>query len=122
MGGIAHVGVIDAAVCCPGIARVFPPGARTDNARGALVLDPRRTVRRSALIIFVPAVLDPLIDAAAHIEQPKRIWLQAADLDRLVGDQNVAAVLAIDHAGLKLIAPPVSGLRAAARGIFPFSF
>jgi hypothetical protein len=37
------------------------------------------------LIVFVPAVFDPLIDAAAHIEQPKRIWLQAADLDRLVG-------------------------------------
>src|SRR4249919_3372708 len=41
---------------------------------------------------------------------------------RLIVDRNVVAVPAIDHALLKLIAPPVSGLRAAARGIFPFSF
>ena len=73
------------------------------------------------MIVSVPAVFDPLIDGATHIKQPKRIWLQAADLDRLVDGWNVAAVLAIDHAGLKLIPPPVSGLRAAARRIFPFS-
>src|SRR5438128_10924938 len=74
------------------------------------------------LMVSVPAVFDPLIDGATHIKQPKRIWLETADLDRLIDGRNVAAVLAIDHAGLKLIAPPEFGPRAAARRIFPFSF
>jgi hypothetical protein len=40
----------------------------------------------------VPAVFDPLIDAATHIEQPKGIWLQAAGLDRLIGGWEVAGI------------------------------
>ena len=89
---------------------------------GALALDPCRTVRRSTLVIFVPAVLDPLINAATHIEQSKRIWLEAADLDWLLSGRDVSAILAIGHSGLKLIAPPVLCLRSSARCIFPFSF
>ena len=85
-------------------------------------LGPRRTVRRSSLVILVPAVLHPLIDAATHIIQPKRIWLEAADLERLLGGCDVSAILAIGHVGLKLVAPPVFCLRASTRGIFPFGF
>jgi hypothetical protein len=70
----------------------------------------------------VPTILYPLIDAATHIIQPERIWRKTADLDWLLGGCNVIAVLAIGHAGLKLVAPPVLGLRAAAGGIFPFGF
>src|ERR1700680_5021776 len=68
------------------------------------------------------AVLHPLIDAATHIIQPKRIWLKAADLDRLLGGYRVSAILAIGHAGLKLVAPPVLCLCASARCILPFGF
>src|SRR6185437_5345654 len=74
------------------------------------------------LIIPVPTILYPLIDAAAHIIQPKRIWLETADLHRLIGSRDVGAILAIRHSELKLVAPPVFCLRPAAGGIFPFGF
>ena len=74
------------------------------------------------MVILVPAVLYPLIDAAAHIVQSKRIWLKAANLDRLLGSCEVIAILTIGHAGLKLISPPVLCLRASTRCIFPFRF
>src|SRR5712672_4223065 len=90
--------------------------------RRAAALDPWRAVRWSALIILVPAVLYPLIDAATHVIQPERIRLEAAYLDRLLDGRDVSAILAIGHAGLKLVAPPVLGLRASTRGIFPFGF
>src|SRR6202158_1395199 len=122
VGGISHIGVVTVAVGWPDIPRIIPPGTRPDAGRGALALDPCRTVRRSALVVLVPAILYPLIDAAAHIVQSKRIWLEAADLDRVLGGRGVGAILAIGHAGLKLIAPPVLCLRASARRIFPFSF
>src|ERR1700730_6212105 len=90
--------------------------------RPAGALNPWRPVRRGALIILVPAILYPLIDAATHIIQPKRIWPKAPDLDWLLGGCNVSAVLAIGHARLKLVAPPVLCLRATTGGIFPLCF
>ena len=90
--------------------------------RHAIALDPRGPVQRGALIILVPAILYPLIDAATHVIQPKRIWPETPDLDGLLGGCDVSAVLAIGHAGQKLVAPPVLCLRAAAGGIFPFGF
>jgi hypothetical protein len=74
------------------------------------------------MIILVPTILYPLIDTTTHVMQPKRIGLETADLDWLLGDCNVIAVLAIGHAGLKLVAPPVLRLRAPTGGIFPFGF
>ena len=74
-----------------------------------------------ALVVFMPAVLYPLIDAATHIVQAERIWLKAADLDRLLGGGDVGAILTIGHARLRLIAPPVPRLRACPRSVFPFS-
>ena len=68
----------------------------------------------------MPAVLYPLIDAATHVVQAKRIWLEAADFDRLLGAGSVVAILAISHTRLKLIAPPVLRLRTRSRGKFPF--
>ena len=73
-------------------------------------------------MIFVPTVLDPLIDSAPHIIQSKWIWLRATDFDRLLGGCDVRAILAVGHAGLKLVAPPVLCLRASACRIFPFGF
>ena len=87
----------------------------------AVAFDPCRTVCRGALVVFMPAVLYPLINAATHIVQAKRIWSEAADLDRLLGAGNVDAILAIGHTCLQLIAPPVLRLRACSRSIFPFS-
>src|SRR5262249_48791760 len=80
---------------------------------------PWRTIRRSAVIAPVPAILHPLVDAAAHVVQPKRVWLEAADLDRLLSRRDVRAVLAIGHALLKLVAPPVARLRSPARRLLP---
>src|SRR3981189_2537459 len=119
---ISNVGVVTIAVRRPHIARVILPGPGPNDMRRAAALDPWRAVRRSALIILVPTVLYPLIDAATHVIQPERIRLETADLDRLLGGRDVSAILAIGHAGLKLVAPPVLGLRASTRGIFPFGF
>ena len=83
---------------------------------------PCRSVRWRALIVLVPAVLNPLIDAAAHVVESKGIWLEAAHLDRLLGGRDVGAIPAIGHARLKLVAPPVLGLGTSASRIFPFSF
>src|SRR5690349_18413585 len=88
--------------------------------RTAVGLHPCRTVRRCADIVLVPAILDPLVDAAAHIIQPERIGPEAADLGWLLDRGEVCASLAIGHAGNQLLAPPVSCLRSAAGGVFPF--
>src|SRR5690242_19712023 len=88
----------------------------------ALALDPCRAIRRSTLVVSVPAVLDPLIDATPHIVQSKRICPEAADLDRLLRSRDIGAILAVGHAGLQLIAPPIFRLGTTARRIFPFSF
>ena len=90
--------------------------ARDIHSRPTLIHPPERPDR------FCASSLRPIDQRRRPFEQPKRIRLEAADLDRLIVNWNVAAVPAIDHAVLKLIAPPVSGLRAAARGVFPFSF
>src|SRR6516164_8402369 len=74
------------------------------------------------MIAPVPAILHPLVDAAAHIVQPERIWLEAADLDRLFSNRDIRAVLAIGHALLKLVAPPIPCLLPPARRVFPFGF
>src|ERR1700676_5399275 len=122
MGRVSNVGIVTVAIRRPHIARVILPGARPDDVRCAVSPDPRRTVHRSALIIFVPAILYPLIDPTAHIVQSKWIGFKTADLDRLVGRCDVGAILAICHAGLQLVAPPILGLGSSSRGIFPFGF
>src|SRR5437868_1963483 len=68
----------------------------------------------------MPAILHPLVDATTHVIQPKRICPETADLDGLFGGRFASAVLAIGHARLKLVAPPIFGLRSTAGGIFPF--
>src|SRR3954452_12437354 len=82
---------------------------------------PCRAVTGRALIGLMPAVLDPLIDTAAHVVEPERIRPEAADLRRLLG-REITAILATGHARLQLVAPPIFGLRSATRGIFPFGF
>src|SRR5689334_13236719 len=89
--------------------------------RAAVAAAPCRAVTRRALIGLMPAVLDPLIDAAAHVIKPEWIGPEAADLGRLLG-RKITAILAPGHARLELVAPPVFGLRSAARRIFPFGF
>src|SRR5690348_3365485 len=85
-----------------------------------VALGPCRTVRRSALIVLVPAILDPLIDTAAHIVQPEWICLEASHLDGLLlGGCDGRAVPAVGQAGLQLVAPPVLRLGSAARGVLP---
>src|SRR5215210_4657991 len=89
---------------------------------GALALDPRRAICWRTLVISVPAILHPLVNAATHVMQSKRIWRKTANLDRLLGGCDVGAILAIGHAGLELVTPPILGLRAATRPILPFGF
>lgn len=72
------------------------------------------------MIIPVPAILHPLINAAAHVVKPERVWFETAGVDRLLRGGNVGAALAIGQAGLELIAPPELRLRSAACGVFPF--
>ncbi len=45
--------------------------------RKAVVINPRRTIRRCALIILVPAIGHPLVDIAAHIVQTEGVRLSA---------------------------------------------
>src|SRR5580692_442719 len=53
-----------------GIARVVLPRTRPDDPRKTLLIGPCRAVGRRALIVLVPAIGDPLVDAATHVEQP----------------------------------------------------
>src|SRR5262245_50895987 len=43
------------------------PGPAAHDPVRAVALDPRRTIRRAALIIVVIAILDPLKDVAMHV-------------------------------------------------------
>src|ERR1700743_618913 len=122
MSGIPDAGIVTVAIGRPDIACVVLPRARADNVRWAVRANPRRTVCRGALVSLVPAVLYPLIDTTTHVIEPKWIRLEIANLDGLVADRDVGAILAVGHAGLQLVAPPVFRLRSSARGIFPFGF
>src|SRR6185437_4609850 len=88
--------------------------------RPAVTLHPCRTIRRRAAIVPVPAILDPLVDGAAHVIQPEGVRLEAADPGWLLERGDIGAALAIGHARQQLVAPPVPCLRPAAGGIFPF--
>src|SRR6266436_3164298 len=86
---------------------------------GAFRIEPGRAIARCALIVLVPAILDPLIDAAAHVVETERIGQEAAGLQRLLGVVGLVAPLAIGHALLRMVAPPVARYAAAARRVFP---
>src|SRR4051794_622841 len=89
---------------------------------GAFRAEPRRSVGRGALIVLVPAILDPLVDPAAHIVEAERVRREAADLQRLLGVIRLVATFAIGQAGLRLVAPPVFRRAAAARRVLPLRF
>src|SRR5437868_5317544 len=97
VGGIANHGIIAVAARRTGRPRIISPRAGPDHARGAIPGEPRRTIRWRALVILVPAILDPLIDAATHIVKPEWIWLETGDCHRLLGHSAVNTVLAIGH-------------------------
>src|SRR3954452_9420875 len=85
----------------------------------AVAAAPCRAVGGRALISLVPAVLDPLIDAAAHVVEPERIRPEAADLCGLLG-REITAILEAAHARLELVSPPIFVRPSAPRVIFPF--
>src|SRR5258706_326253 len=116
---ISNVRVVTIAVRRPYVTRVIPPGPGPNDMRHAVGLDPGRTIRRGALIVLVPAILDPLIDPAAHIIEPKWIWLKTANLDRRFCGRDLAAILAICPAGLHLVTPPIFRFMDSAPGIIP---
>src|SRR5690242_2649470 len=86
---------------------------------GAVSVGPRRPVGWRPLVILVPAILDPLIDAAAHVVEAERVGREAADPQRLLGVIGLVAALAIGQTGLRVVAPPVFRGAAAARCVFP---
>src|SRR5262245_48864586 len=104
------------------IARVVLPRTRPNDVRKTAVIDPRRAIGRRALIVPVPAVRDPLVDATAHVEQAEGVCLKAPDLQELRRVAGIVASLAVGHADAHLVAPPELGRLSAARRIFPFGF
>src|SRR5207249_3218232 len=98
------------------------PRPAAQYAGGALRVEPRLATGWGALIVLVPAILHPLVDAAAHIVETKRIGQEAADLQRLLGIVGLVATLAVGNALLRLVAPPIFARRRAACRVFPFGF
>src|SRR5262245_65636342 len=80
MGGIPHAGVVTIAICRPHVACIAFPGSRSYDALAAVPVNPGGSVDRCALIILMPAVLDPLIDPASHIIEAEWICFETADL------------------------------------------
>src|SRR5262249_50629907 len=75
-----------------------------------------------AAVIFVPAVLDPLIDIAVHVVETESVGPKRADgCGRLVVPP-AAAVLAIGVIGADGLAPGISCGAAGPRRVFPFGF
>src|SRR5581483_11564926 len=120
MRQIAHAGVVAVAARGAEIRGVVLPRAAAQHVLAAIVVLPGGPVGRRAVIILMPAIGDPLGDAAAHIMKAEGIGGKAPDLDGVMGIVRLAAALAGGDAGLHLVAPPILGLRAAARRIFPF--
>jgi hypothetical protein len=67
----------------------------------------------------MPAILDPLIDIAAHIIKTEGIGFEATDLERLCGIIGVNASLAIRHTLLELVPPPIICIGACACSVLP---
>jgi hypothetical protein len=120
MGRISNVRVITVAVCRANIIRIVPPGAGSDDVRGAISFDPRRSVGWRTVIGFMPTILYPLVDTATHVVKTERIGLKAANTNRLLGACGIGAILAIGRTRLQLVAPPIFGLGAGPRRVFPF--
>src|SRR3954453_3902569 len=99
--GVTNIGVVTIAVGRPHISRIVLPGARAQDMSAAVPAAPCRAVGGRALIGLVPAVLDPLIDTAAHVVEPERIRLEASGLRGLVV-RETTAILATGHARLQL--------------------
>src|SRR6476619_851859 len=90
--------------------------------RQAVVINPRRSIRRCTLIILMPTICHPLMDIAAHIIKAEGVRFETADLQGLRGVVGLIASFTIGHVRLKLIAPPKFSSGAGTRGILPFGF
>src|SRR5262249_30316009 len=53
------------------------PGAATDHAVIRVAAPkPCGSVRRGAVVVLVPAILNPLPDIAEHVVKPESVWLE----------------------------------------------
>src|SRR4029078_6801431 len=120
MRRITNVCIVIIAVRRPDIIHVVLPRAGTDDARRALAIEPGGAIDGRRLIGLVPAIRDPLSNAAAHIIETEGIGFDAANRHRLRGIVGLIASLAVGHTNRGLITPPIFGLRASARGVLPF--
>src|SRR5262245_43884345 len=50
------------------------PGATADNAVIRIGGKPSRCIRWRAVVILLPAILDPLPDVAEHVVKPESVW------------------------------------------------
>src|SRR6202008_4683599 len=80
MRRISDAGVIVIAAAGAHIARIVLPRPRPNDTGKTVPTAPCRPVGRRSLIVLVPVVGDPLVDAAPHVEQAKRIGLKTSDL------------------------------------------
>src|SRR5262249_45061825 len=119
---VPDVGVIVITARGSNVARIVSPRAGTNDVGEARGFKPGRTIGRGALVVLVPAIRDPLVDAAPHVMEAERVRLEAAPGPRLRGVIGLVASLAVGRVGSKLVAPPEFRSRAAARGVLPFGF
>ena len=85
-----------------------------------MFFQPGRTVSRSTLIILMPAVLRPFPGVTGRIVQTESIRLERTHRRSLSTIPWTAAIAADRIVFADGIAPPVAGLRACPRGVFPF--
>src|SRR5687767_6647554 len=108
MAGMADGGLVSRAARRPDGLDPGAPGSAAQDAVAAAGLLPAGAVRGRRLIGGVPAIRDPLRDAAAHVEEPERVLRRAPDAERGVRVVGLPAAAAIDHPGDHGVAPPVA--------------
>src|SRR5262245_10097953 len=98
------------------LALVAPGTAADDTVARIAAEQPRRSVCRRAVVVLVPAILDPLPDIAVHIVKPPRVRLQRSNRRRLLPVPLTAAAVAIGMAHIGIVAPGIAGAGASPGG------
>src|SRR3954452_24730107 len=103
---VAHIRVIAQPAGGGQLIRIVAPRTAPQDPLAAVALQPGAAIRRGSLVGPVPAVGDPLGDAAVHVMQAERIGSEAADRRRHSSFVAAAAVLAVRVGDSSRVPPP----------------
>jgi len=115
---VAHVEIIPETRRRSQVSRLTVECAAAQHPQPTLAGGPRRSVRRGATIVVVPAVLDPFGHVARAVVETERAWLERSDRCRFWAAAR-SAIPTVGLAGAELAPPPEGCGGAGAGGIFP---